>query len=180
MSHLVEKESAAVCKLEEPGLCRGGVREGALLVSEQLALEQLVGDRGAVHVDEWRLTPWSVVVNRTCHELLTRAGLASEQHGDTAMRNHARRALERGEEHWTVAANALELKSLRFRIGKGTALGARAQLLGALANPRAQQLLLVRQRHVRRGTGTHDGHGKPMIGERADSRDLHGSAGGES
>ena len=35
-----------------PGVARDGAGEGALLVAEELALEQVGGDRGAVHRDE--------------------------------------------------------------------------------------------------------------------------------
>jgi hypothetical protein len=64
MSDLVEEERAAVGELEQPGLHPRGTGEGALLVSEQFTLEKVLGNRRAVHVDEWRIAPRAVVVNR--------------------------------------------------------------------------------------------------------------------
>src|SRR5262249_56279064 len=49
---LVEKDRAAVGGLEETGLGLTGVGERAALETEELGLQQRLGDRGAVHVDE--------------------------------------------------------------------------------------------------------------------------------
>src|SRR5437660_294922 len=57
LADLVEEEGAAVGQLE---LARLGARragEGAALVAEQLALEQLAGQRGAVDLHEHALAP---------------------------------------------------------------------------------------------------------------------------
>ncbi len=52
VADLVEEQRAALGDLE-PALAGGdGAREGALLMAEQLALEQFGGDRSAVHRDE--------------------------------------------------------------------------------------------------------------------------------
>ena len=48
LADLVEEERAAVGQLELPELARVRAGEGALLVAEQLGLDQGVGDRGAV------------------------------------------------------------------------------------------------------------------------------------
>ena len=52
LGDLVEQQRAAVGLLELADAARDGAGEGALLVAEQLALEQLLGDRGAVDRDE--------------------------------------------------------------------------------------------------------------------------------
>src|SRR6202008_933278 len=63
----------------EPPL--GGAGEGALLVAEELALEQRVGQRGAVDGDE-RLAPArGEVVDGLGDELLAGAALALDEHG---------------------------------------------------------------------------------------------------
>src|SRR6185295_12438880 len=56
---LVEEEHAARGGLEEPDLGAAGVGERAPLVAEQLALEQRLGDRRAVEVDERPPGPWT-------------------------------------------------------------------------------------------------------------------------
>jgi hypothetical protein len=60
------------------GLDRAGER--ALGVAEQLALEQVVGDRAAVDRDE-RPGGAAALVQRPRHQLLAGAGLAADQHG---------------------------------------------------------------------------------------------------
>ena len=52
VADLVEEDRPAVGHLEEAALARGGPREGAALVAEQLRLDQLRRDGGAVHLDE--------------------------------------------------------------------------------------------------------------------------------
>ena len=52
VADLVEEEGAAVGQLEAALLAAGRAGEGALLVAEQLGLEQGLGERRAVHRDE--------------------------------------------------------------------------------------------------------------------------------
>jgi HlyD family secretion protein len=54
---LVEEERAAVGGLEQAGARGLGVGEGAALVAEQLGLDQVLGQRGAVHLDERAVPP---------------------------------------------------------------------------------------------------------------------------
>ena len=49
---LIEKQGAAVSRLEQAWLGGHGAGEGPLLVPEELALQQVGWDRGAVHLDE--------------------------------------------------------------------------------------------------------------------------------
>ena len=55
VADLVEEERAAVGLLEEAALARLGAGERAALVAEELALDQLARDRGAVDLDERRV-----------------------------------------------------------------------------------------------------------------------------
>jgi hypothetical protein len=78
VTDLVEKKRTAISKFEKPGLRDRRARERALLVTEQLTLEQLLGNRGAIDVDERRAAPRAVVVDRARNELLPRSSLAGQ------------------------------------------------------------------------------------------------------
>ena len=51
-------------------------------VAEQLALQQILGERGAILGDEQLVAPSRTIVNRGGDELLARARLALDQHAD--------------------------------------------------------------------------------------------------
>src|SRR5581483_12074324 len=57
LADLVEEERAAVGQLEAADAPRVGPREGALLVPEQLALDERRRERGAVALDERAVPP---------------------------------------------------------------------------------------------------------------------------
>ena len=81
LADLVEEDRAAVGQLELAQPARGRAREGAPLVAEELALEQRLGNRGAVDRDEGAVAPGRERVDRAREELLARAALALEQDG---------------------------------------------------------------------------------------------------
>ena len=65
----------------ERTLTRGdGAREGAALVAEQLALDQVIADRTAIDDDEWLILAGANLVNRAREYVFAGAGLAFEQH----------------------------------------------------------------------------------------------------
>src|SRR2546422_11770383 len=68
----VEEQRAAPGLLEPTDLARDGAREGALLVPEQLALEQVLGNGGAVDRDERPRGLRAVLMDGACHDLLAR------------------------------------------------------------------------------------------------------------
>ena len=76
----VEKNRTAVGELEtsDPILVRS--RERALHVPEKLALEQLLGYRRAVHLDQWCLGARALRVDGARHEFLADTGFAENQH----------------------------------------------------------------------------------------------------
>src|SRR5207247_8469108 len=80
VADFVQEERAAVGELELPAAARERAREGALLVAEQLGLDQLVRDRGAVDLDERLLAPRRPGVDGAGHQLLAAAVLAPDQH----------------------------------------------------------------------------------------------------
>ena len=70
-----------------PWLVLDGAGERALLESEQLALEQLGRQRRAVHLHERLVLAQRLLVQRARDELLARAALAANQHGDVGIRH---------------------------------------------------------------------------------------------
>src|SRR2546422_11195418 len=68
-------------------LAAGRASERALLVAEQLRLEQRLGQRRAVHRDERAATPRRAPVDGAGDELLARAALALDEHGGGAVRH---------------------------------------------------------------------------------------------
>ena len=72
-----------VLELAELALLRAG--EGALLEAEQLALEQLRRQRGAVHLDEGLVAAARELEQRARDQLLAGAALAAHQHGDVGV-----------------------------------------------------------------------------------------------
>src|SRR6266403_2095495 len=86
VADLVEEERAAVGDLELPLARHDRTREGALLVAEELALDQLARERSAVHLDERPRAPGAVVVERVGDQLLARAARAADQDREIGVR----------------------------------------------------------------------------------------------
>src|SRR5713226_486838 len=80
VSDLVEKERAAVGRLELSLAPRHRARERPLLVPEQLGLDQLLRDGGAVHLHERLFDARGELVDGPGDELLAAAVLAVNQH----------------------------------------------------------------------------------------------------
>src|SRR5262245_35974839 len=79
---LVEEDGPAVGGLELPHRLPMGARDGAPLVSEQLALEEVARHGRAVDLDERLAASRGEVVNGAGHEILPGARLAADQHRD--------------------------------------------------------------------------------------------------
>src|SRR5262249_7915238 len=86
LADLVEEERASRRRLELADAPLGRPGEGAALVAEELALEELVRDRGAVERDE-RPAPAGMVVEGLRDQLLPGAGLALDEHGGVGRRD---------------------------------------------------------------------------------------------
>ena len=65
---------------KQPCRAVGGAGERALLVTEDLALEQRLGNRGAVDRDERKRRARTELMDRLRHELLARARFAGDEH----------------------------------------------------------------------------------------------------
>jgi hypothetical protein len=79
LTDLVEKQRTPRRAAHEAGLVARRAREGALHVTEELALDQRGGERTAVDRDEEAL-PSGEVMDRPRQDLLTGAALAEKQH----------------------------------------------------------------------------------------------------
>ena len=91
LADLVEKQRAAMRQLETARLARVGAGERALLVAEQLGLEQRLGNRGAVDGDERPVVARAERVQRAREQLLAGAALALEQHRRVGRRSTLQR-----------------------------------------------------------------------------------------
>ena len=78
--YFVEEDRSAVRVLENPGLRFLRVRERAGLVSEELAFQEVLGYRGAVHFEKRLFGPPAAVVQHLRGEALSRPGLARDKH----------------------------------------------------------------------------------------------------
>ena len=95
LADLVEEERAAVGELEAPVRRCSRAGEGALLVAEELALDERRRERRAVDRDERPAAARARLVDRARDELLAGAGLAEEQHGRRRRRDLAELAEDR-------------------------------------------------------------------------------------
>jgi hypothetical protein len=83
--HLVEEERAVVRRLEAAYPIAHSAGERAADVAEELALEQLAGERGGVHGDERAGLARRVGVDHPRGHLLAGAALARDEHGRLAV-----------------------------------------------------------------------------------------------
>ncbi len=99
VADLVQKERSSFGLLEAAGGPVGRAGEGALLVAEKLALDQVARDRRHVDRDERPALALAVVMQGARDQLLARAGLARDHHGQVRLhqsREHAKDVLHRG------------------------------------------------------------------------------------
>jgi hypothetical protein len=87
VADLIEEERSTLGHLEAAFLPGVGAGERALLVAEQLRLDERIGQRRAAHFHEWLLRPQRVVVNGVRDEFLAGARLAANQHGGVGLRD---------------------------------------------------------------------------------------------
>ena len=90
VADLVQQQRAAVRGLEQAFVGAMRARERALLVTEQLGLEQILGHRAAVDRDERALLARARAMDRARHELLAGARFARDQHARVGARDHPR------------------------------------------------------------------------------------------
>ena len=101
-AELVEEQSAAVRLLEAAVACLGRAGEASGLVTEQLRLDQILRQRGAVHDNQRAGPSGRQVVQTLGDQLLAGAALADHEHRSVERRGAAR-ALDRVEEREALA-----------------------------------------------------------------------------
>ena len=82
VADLVEKKGSPVALLELADAAPVGSGEGALLVPEQLAFQQILGDGGAIQRQERHLGSGAVSIDGTGDQFLAGAALAGDEYGD--------------------------------------------------------------------------------------------------
>src|SRR4029077_14075703 len=92
---LVEEERAALGELDAAAPPRGGAGEGPLLVAEELALEEGLRERGAVHGHEGTCGARAPAMDRARRDLLADAALAEQEDRRIGARDLAERFLDR-------------------------------------------------------------------------------------
>jgi len=79
LGNLVQEQRAAVGDFEQSPLVRDGAGKCALLIAEQLAFQEGLGEGAAVDGDELEVLPRARLVDRPGDHLLAGAALAGEQ-----------------------------------------------------------------------------------------------------
>ncbi|MCY1516120.1 hypothetical protein D9M68_507340 [compost metagenome] len=112
VADFVEEQRAALGLLEAAAAHGLRAGEGAALVAEEFALEQVLGNGGGVDRHEGAVGARRVLVQRARHQLLARARFAGDEHRDVALRQPAdgtEHVLHRGRlaEHFGRGDHAL-------------------------------------------------------------------------
>src|SRR5207253_642830 len=81
LGDLVEEQRAALGRLDAPGLIPHRARKRALRVAEELAREEVWGERGTAHGHEGPRRARTAVVEGAREDALAGAALAAEEHG---------------------------------------------------------------------------------------------------
>jgi hypothetical protein len=146
LADLVEQQRAAVRALEGAlhALHRAG--EAPLLVPEQRALDEPLGERGAVELHERPVAPVGVLVHGAREQLLARAALALQEHRGPRRRRGLHR-LEDAPDGGRVADD-LPLRAHRAHLA--------AQRLVLAPQPHVLERLLHRQLELLRPHGLGD------------------------
>ena len=129
VADFVEEQRAALGQLEAALAALVRVGERALLVAEQLRLDQRVGQRAAAHLDERLGRPQRVVVDRVRDQLLAGARLAADQHGGVGARDlrdlieHAAHRAAGADQVGEVVLRLQLLAQVRVLVDQPLALG---------------------------------------------------------
>ena len=108
LADLVQEERSAVGDLEAAGPGGDRAREGALLVAEELRLDQRRWDGGAVDPDERAGAAGAALVDRAGEELLPRTGFTEEQDCRVG-RGHLRHPREHEADRAALADDLVEV-----------------------------------------------------------------------
>ena len=137
---LVEQDGPARRRGEAPRAILAGVGERAAHVAEQLALDERIGQRAHVDLDERSAAPPALLVERARHQLLAGARLADDEDARVRRRDGAHHAHDRAHRR-----RPPELVVHRRVRGAGRARAAQRQLRAAR---REQPVVVPRLAHV--------------------------------
>ena len=105
--NFVQEQRAVLCPLEASAMQPRSSGEGALLVAEQLRLDQVGRNGAAIDGHEWRMCILAAIMDRACDELLAAPGFPGDEHRCRRGRNlldpaidflHGRRTAEQVSE----------------------------------------------------------------------------------
>ncbi len=128
VADFVQEQRAAVGRLELALAPRRRAGKGALLVAEQLALDQLARERRAVHRDKRRAGARTAEMDRVRHQLLAGARFAPDQHRHVGRRDFVDR-LENPHHRARAANHVLEASRFQPHLFDQLAVRALEQLL---------------------------------------------------
>ena len=116
VADLVEQQRAAVRALEAPDLASGRAGERSSFVTEELAFEQVLGDRGAVERDEGSCAARTLLVDRARDQLLAGSRLTQDQDAGGGRRNLSDPAAH-AEHRWALRDERVRTDLDRVRVG---------------------------------------------------------------
>ena len=87
LTNLVEEKSASIPLLEATDTLGGGTSERTFLVTEELALQKILGNSCAVDRNKGLLASLAVIVDRACDQLLSTTALSGNQYRGIAHRD---------------------------------------------------------------------------------------------
>src|SRR5216117_4194925 len=179
VAHLVEEERAAVGRLELPLAPRDGARERALLVAEELALDQLLAERRAVHLDQRLRAPRAPVVERVRHQLLAGAARAADQHGDVGVGDLVD-GLEEPAHGRALPDDLLEAERALHLLEEPAVVAAEKHRVHHAADDQPELVVVEGLRHVVDGAELHRLHGDLLraVGGDHDDRQVRVDAAG--
>src|SRR4029079_5788842 len=155
---LVEEEGAAIGLHEFADALLRGAGEGAFLMAEQDALDQILGNRAAIDGDEGLVLPRTLALNGPGDQFLADAGFTLDQHRNVGICRASSELDYAG--HGLAAGN--EIVEVEFALGGG--LHARQFICQRLDLQRilygdSEPFRAHRLHHEVDGTGPHGGNG---------------------
>ena len=143
----VQEERAAVGQLEAALALLLGTRERPPLMAEELALDQILGQGGAVDADEGGVAPHAAEMQGARDQFLAGARLAADQHGGHAV-GHLRDLVVDQPHAARGADQVRRLVSVAQQPAQAVVLGHQGLALGHVVAHRRDRLgQQVRQQH---------------------------------
>lgn len=136
LADFVPEQGSALRRFQPSDAFAGRPRKRAPFVPEQLALQQMFVQRGAVDFDKGTLGAVAREMNGRRDQLLPRAGLATDDHG-RVVRSHLADAQVHAAHFTRVADDVFGTKSFLKRIAQLQVLCPQGLLFGMLDPPRA-------------------------------------------